>query len=132
MKTVECTFKRYGKGGYARVTLDIDFESTEFCFSVQLNDDEWNDQLKKGNFNSWFEGVESGVKYALKTLGSTKAKVVLRKIVGLIVDTNYMNIAVASANAVWEAYGFKPSEEMINCMNTLVLKSWDDSSVKLI
>lgn len=120
----EGTFARQGKGGYARVLIEIDLQAPHSIVEVALNDDEWNNQLHRGNFDDWFKGAIYGVRFALRVAGISTAAVRIKRIVGLEVDSNPTNIAAAAADAVWKAVEFDVPPEVTNKIIQAVLEAW--------
>ncbi len=125
----EGTFAKYGKGGYARVLIEIVLGGEVLSVEIMLNDDEWNNQLRTGDFDYWLEGAVYGVQFALRVAGVTAASVEIKRIVGLMVDTIPTNIAAAAADAVWKAINFDVPKQITHNINQAVLIGWKNPHV---
>ena len=124
MITVEGKFLRQlNKYGYfARVVMEIKNEefssvSTEKVIGWQ------NEQVE---FN-WIKGAEIGANYALEKIKTKKYNIRITKILGTDSDTNPTIVGTATIFGIWEALKVKISDDIIEDLINLTLKSWTKS-----
>lgn len=119
-------FIKSGKGGMARVELKIDLEASTPGVTVELNENVWNAEIKKGAFPDWIEGAVYGAEFALRLAEISSASVRIVVIAGLLTDSTATNVAAAAANAVWNAVNFEVPQEVTDRINQAVLVEWND------
>lgn len=112
MKTAEGKYAKFSKGGYARVLLEVERPSPQPSVHVELDDHEWNDQLRGGRFADWIAAARYGAEFGLRIADVTDARVTVRRIVALLVDATSTTIAAAAADAVWRATEFTPAHSL--------------------
>jgi len=123
MHLFEGEFAKY-RSGYARVLIEFETDSKSTLVEIDLDkNDQWNKQLFEGNFNNWLEGAIYGAKFGLEIADISNVHIKIKRIVGQIVDTNSTTIAAATANAVWKAVSFEPSDSLTNHIEEIVAKS---------
>ncbi len=112
----------------AIVELDVDTNAGGTHIADHCTGDGWVAQGYLENasakgYDDWKAGARVGVEFALQVANVT-ANVVIRRITGMLTDTNPSIVAAAAANAIWDAVEFSPSSEAIACMESVVFQSW--------
>jgi hypothetical protein len=82
------------------------------------------EEVSAEGYNDWKQGAVAGVCFALKELPSLQKVITITKIEGLTTDTNPSIVAVASAHAVWNALGHKPSDSALTRLEGVAFTSW--------
>lgn len=112
----------------AIVELDVDTDANNTSIADRCAGDGWVAQgyledASAGRYEDWKAGARVGVEFALQVSNVT-ANVVVRRITGMITDTNPSVVAAAAANAIWNAVGFSPPADVIALMESVVFQSW--------
>ena len=84
-------------------------------------------------YDDWKQGAVRGVEFAL-TVADQRADVVIRRITGMVTDTNASVTAGAAALAVWNAFEFSPDQTVIATMESVIFRGWkrDNSDIPTV
>ena len=82
------------------------------------------EEVSAEGYDHWKKGAVAGVLFALKELPSLQKFIAITKIEGLTTDTNPSIVAFASAHAVWNALGHKPSDSAVTQLEGVAFTSW--------
>lgn len=123
MKTAIGTYTGLKAGGYGRVHITQLDPDAPLSLAISLDADEWNDQIRDGQFPDWQEASLYGLRYALAQAGVEQGRWTVDRIVGLLVDTTPTIVAVAAARAVWEVAEYTPPQDLNDRLQTLALAS---------
>lgn len=132
MIEIEGKFLRQYKGlpYAARVTIQFEPKPSQPYILIQCSGKGGGsqgiiDDVSEHGYRDWKAGAKVGVEYALEEANANKSGVIVTKIIGLLTDTNPTIIAAAAAFAVWEAIGFKASQEELKKLEDIVFNSWN-------
>jgi hypothetical protein len=111
----------------ARVELEVDTSAAATDISLQCSGEGWVEQgcledVSETGYEPWKGGARAGVQFALQVAG-VSATVVIRRITGMVTDTNPTAVAAAAADAIWNALDFKPSKEVADHLESVVTGS---------
>jgi len=118
-----------GCGYVAKVKLEIDQDADQPYISFRCTGTGWHGQgsieeVPEEGYEDWKLGAYEGIKYALDRCDCPQYGVVVRRITGVMTDTNPILVGLAAADAVWIALGFKPPRLEAEWHKHLGLSSW--------
>lgn len=140
MPITEGRFRRV-HGGFPHcgiVELSVEPSDSPTDISVQCSGAGWIRQgsledASADGYDDWKRGAVRGVEFAL-TVADQRAVVVIRRITGMITDTNPSIVAGAAALAIWDALEFTSDETVITTMESVVFRGWkrDNSDIPTV
>ena len=103
-------------------------DSSKSNIEVECNGKGWERQgsledASESGYTDWKMGARRGAEFALQIANST-SDVTIKRITGMITDTNPSTVCGATVFAVWNALEFVPDEKTVTTLESVVVLGW--------